>query len=184
MPPPATVLNRGEKARLDHGELAARGAGDARSHARAASVGVGADPGPIERRRSIARGDGAKPDLVPGREQRRRNARCIEDLERRAADQLPAAWGVARIDTGLTARNANRSRWNPDPRRGAPRRCDRFVDDAQVRKPGQEPEHVDAVRGGGVAFDDVLHRDASPRGHVLEVGTMFPAVHHRHLYAP
>ena len=65
---------------------------------------------------------------------------------RRAADELPAARRFARVDSGLPARDAHRPGRHAQARRRAPRRRDRFVDRAHVGKPGQEPEHVDAVR--------------------------------------
>src|SRR3954469_12747281 len=70
-------------------------------------------------------------DGVAGFHQERLGARGIEGLGRRAADQLPSARRLRRINAGLDTGDADRSDRHAHARRRVPRHGDPFVDESE-----------------------------------------------------
>src|SRR5690349_22914862 len=98
--------------------------------------------------------DGHELHPITRLEERRRFASGVEHLQRRAADELPAAWRRPWVYTGLSSGNADAACGNPRPWRRLARRGNRFVNDPHVGKARKKSEHEHAVLWRGVPIDD------------------------------
>ena len=137
-----------------------------------------------ERGRSRGSAEGTfrdEADAVAHAQQRRRRSLGIEQAERRASDDAPAAGRGQRVDAGLAAADGHAAGGHLFPRRGKARRGKLGWKTAQVRKAGGEAHEIDQVIGRGVQLDHALGRQAGVARHVLQVGAEFTSVADRDL---
>ncbi len=116
---------------------------------------------------------------VAGPQQTRRVAAGVEQRQRRAADEVPAAGRLEGVDGRLVTGDRHRPRGDPRPRRLAPRHRQPRIESADIRKPGRETEHVDAMRRPRVGCDHPVRRQAGGVGNDLQIGSETSAVANR-----
>ena len=104
----------------------------------------------------------------------------VDVPERRVgpSDQVPPARGLEGVDARLAAGDRDAAGRNPDARRRATGEVERRRDDAEVREAGHEPQDQDAVLDAGVQLHHLVLRQAGPRGHLRQIGSVGAAVPH------
>ena len=125
-----------------------------------------------------------EPHAVPGPQQCRRLAACIEEDRARPSHEVPAARRGARVDAGLPGTDTDRPRGHHGPRRGPAGRGQFRRQAAQVGKAGDEPDRLHAVGGRRVQLDEPRAADAVPLAHFVEIGAVFSAVADGNLVEP
>src|SRR5262245_20945293 len=95
-----------------------------------------------------------KPNDVAGLQESRRVFLRPKQCERRAADDLPAAWSFQGIDAGLLAGDPHRTCRDLEARRTSPRSRNPGRHSTEIRKAGSEANHVDEVVRSSVNADD------------------------------
>ena len=98
------------------------------------------------RTRECRRVDRDEAHAIARHQQARRIAVRIEQRQRRATDQLPAARELGRIDAGLRAADRDRACRHARARRRAARHVQRRIEAEEIRKSRREAEHRDACR--------------------------------------
>lgn len=102
----------------------------------------------------------------------------IDEVQRGAADEIPATGGGGRVDARLFSANGHGTRRHGRARCFEPRGVESTVEPAQVRESGREPEEGHAIQAGGMDRDDVADRQAGSGGDDGEIGAV---VDHRDL---
>ena len=135
----------------------------------------------LRRGRPIGRWNGHEAHGIASLEQRGRPALLIEHAPRRSPDEPPSSRADRTVHAGLASGNPHAALGNGLARRRVPGHGDRLVNRAQVREPGQEPEHEDAVGDRRVASDHLLRGTSGELGDLCEVRAVWSAVAHRNL---
>ena len=106
----------------------------------------------------------------------------IEQRQRRAANQLPAAGRHQRIDAGLAAADADGAGRHRQTRLSAARRRQLFRHAAQIGETRLKAEEIDHVGRRRVAFHHLPRRHAGMARHFIQIGALLPAVDHRNIH--
>ena len=160
MSPSACILHRRQQSRPHHGH---------RRHA----VSL---PRRQERRHRIETLGRNEPDSIARLHQGRLGPKRVEQDHVGAPDDRPAAWGRARIDTGLPPGDPHRPRRHAQTRGRAARGHNRIGHGSQVGEARHEAQHEREVRGGGVRVHDGSGAHARAFGDLGQVRPVGPAV--------
>ena len=118
---------------------------------------------------------------VSGCEDRRGMTIGIKDREPAAADDLPPARRLTGINSGLLTRDADRTGWNPQAWRLAPRGRNPVVHRTEIREAGKESQHEDTVVDVRVSLDDLAGAEPGPVGNRGHIRSCLTAVHNGNL---
>ena len=147
--------------RTDRGEADPPAVLEGRGEARFDDVQRAHGSPPSAMRANSAPVDRAERHLVAGREQGRFGAARVEQDQRRASDEAPAAGRCLRVDPEAPPRDGDAARRNLAPRRAEPGRLERVGQAVDVREPGREPEERHGEARSGERSDGAV---AGPAG--------------------
>ena len=119
----------------------------------------------------VAERDRLEANPVAGGEDGGRIAPQIPQERRGAADEVPAAGALQRVDGGQGGGDGDGAGRHGGARGGAARQHQLGRQVAEVGVAGQEAHHVDVVGDGAVALDHLVRREARARCDLAEIGS-------------